>query len=759
MNEVIKMKLFTYFLLLTLFFTNIATQNFYTQEKVQRIVEGPVNTSAYIGDTVILKCRVENQEGTVQWLLEGFGLGTERDLPMFSRYRMVGSPMKGEYDLEITNVTGWDDGFYECQVSSSKQNNNFEKTKPAYLEILKVPEDYGIYDKQNAGKKHKKGDFVFSKEGVPLEETCFVSKTHPAPDIFWAITKSGTLDNILSWIGDDIPDTIYDKYFRNSTIPIQPGKIHSNLTFNNKRHFTQLSKVTTLIDPKFDNMKLTCIILHPTYNDPLLSTVTINLLFKPQVQVVIDSDNDTLKQGDEVRLMCNVNSKPEHSGKYTWYHNNEILKKATKKILYIEHLIPDDHNSRFTCRVSNPLGAGSNTIVLNVQYEPKFISPSQVKIVNQNDMAEFYCETHGNPKPKIYWRRAGDDQIINEGSNFTINNVQKWQTGEYECVAENKGFQPVILSHNLFIEGDLQVRANETVYIDSESTATLSCEFHGYPKPGDIIWTFNNENIITGRPSKRFNVVQIEKNYGVDSKLIIYDVENRDLGNYNCTASTIYTTVRATISLRSHSLMYKVSGLIKKVDFNMLLTLLVIFICIIFLLCGLGFLYCFYINKYKKKKTVYRLANKKHIGDIQVECAAIDDINFASVELLRNERTNSLGALTYNKVYESINQNNPDLDFNDSYGQGSYQSGYPVTFITTDSNSSQATTVLRYDNTNYGNNTTTFCGGDRNDFMNMEPLREIVTPDNESGTPLLNDCVNNNINQRDSPVSRISTHV
>ncbi|CEF61688.1 Hypothetical protein SRAE_0000080050, partial [Strongyloides ratti] len=87
--------------------------------------------------------------------------------------------------------------------------------------------------------------------------------------------------------------------------------------------------------------------------------------------------------------------------------------------------------------------------------------------------------------------------------------------------------------------------------------------------------------------------------------------------------------------------------------------------------------------------------NKKYVGNIQVEC--VDDINFASVELLRNERTNSLGALTYNK----------------------------------------ATTNLIYDSNNYGNNTITFCNNDRNKFMNMKLLRKIVTPDNENGRPLL----------------------
>ncbi|CEF61686.1 Poly-glutamine tract binding protein 1 [Strongyloides ratti] len=183
-------------------------------------------------------------------------------------------------------------------------------------------------------------------------------------------------------------------------------------------------------------------------------------------------------------------------------------------------------------------------------------------------MAEFYCKTHGKPKPRISWRKSDDEKIIHEGSNFTIKNVKKWQT----------------------------VRANDTVFVNHESIATLSCEFHGYPKPGDIIWTFNGENIITNRPSKRFNVIQIDKNYGVDSKLIIYNLESKDSGNYNCTALTIYTTVTTTISLHS-----------------------------------------------------YTFINKKYVGNIQVECAGVNSINFVSVELLRKERTNSFGVLTYKK--------------------------------------------------------------------------------------------------------------
>lgn len=53
----------------------------------------------------------------MQWVHNGFGLGTDRNLPQSDR-KMVGSPSQGEYHLEITNVTVKHDGVYQCQISA-----------------------------------------------------------------------------------------------------------------------------------------------------------------------------------------------------------------------------------------------------------------------------------------------------------------------------------------------------------------------------------------------------------------------------------------------------------------------------------------------------------------------------------------------------------------------------------------------------------------------------------------------------------------
>lgn len=46
--------------------------------------------SAVQDSTIVLKCIVKNREGQVQWTRGGFGLGTDRSLPEFDRYTIIG---------------------------------------------------------------------------------------------------------------------------------------------------------------------------------------------------------------------------------------------------------------------------------------------------------------------------------------------------------------------------------------------------------------------------------------------------------------------------------------------------------------------------------------------------------------------------------------------------------------------------------------------------------------------------------------------
>ena len=62
----------------------------------QRFANQPSPQTAVIGSTVVLPCRVINMVGELQWTRDDFGLGNERELLAFKRYKMIGSHEEGK---------------------------------------------------------------------------------------------------------------------------------------------------------------------------------------------------------------------------------------------------------------------------------------------------------------------------------------------------------------------------------------------------------------------------------------------------------------------------------------------------------------------------------------------------------------------------------------------------------------------------------------------------------------------------------------
>ena len=62
----------------------------------QAFVREPKNQIATVGDHVTLPCQVVNKRGVLQWTRDGFGLGTDRNLTGYDRYRMSGHDEEGK---------------------------------------------------------------------------------------------------------------------------------------------------------------------------------------------------------------------------------------------------------------------------------------------------------------------------------------------------------------------------------------------------------------------------------------------------------------------------------------------------------------------------------------------------------------------------------------------------------------------------------------------------------------------------------------
>ncbi|VDN31014.1 unnamed protein product [Cylicostephanus goldi] len=168
------------------------------------------------------------------------------------------------------------------------------------------------------------------------------------------------------------------------------------------------------------------------------------------------------------------------------------------------------------------------------------MSTPQEKEVNEGEPASFRCDAVGNPSPTILWTRAGDDQILSKGDT--------WQQGEYICTAVVEGFKHASVSHFLHIRGPPIITVPAEVAADVGETVEMSCHVSGRPKPLEVNWKKNGEDL--DYASGKMQVHQIPRSYGVESRLIIRDLREIDMGAYNCTANNGIGADAKTVTLQ-----------------------------------------------------------------------------------------------------------------------------------------------------------------------------------------------------------------
>lgn len=57
----------------------------------------------------------------------------------YPRYKMIGAISRGEYNLQIENVSVDDDGAYECQMLWGNKDNPQQVSAPGRLSVIAEP--------------------------------------------------------------------------------------------------------------------------------------------------------------------------------------------------------------------------------------------------------------------------------------------------------------------------------------------------------------------------------------------------------------------------------------------------------------------------------------------------------------------------------------------------------------------------------------------------------------------------------------------
>ncbi|KAI6200912.1 Irregular chiasm C-roughest protein [Aphelenchoides besseyi] len=708
---------------------------------VQRIVLGPTNTTVRLNELAVLKCRVEQQKGAVQWTRNGFGLGTSRGMEHYARYTMTGRASDGEYNLEIQNATIEDDGAYECQLLWGDQDNPSEVSSVAYLSVVATPEG-PVLEGENR-------ETVKANEDTMVRMKCVVKNGRPAAKIAWVVAMDKKAERITAFLNNA------SELLRPEHVRVQKAyTVHSsdNEQLGSDGFYTTISEIDFAPTKDDDNRYIVCLASHPTFNGKLrTASAALSVRYKPKVRVQLDEEASNLREGGRAVFKCLVDAKPNRDLTVNWQGYGDRLKAIDSQTAVVSDLKMEDHMAPIACVAKNSVGSTRAAINLTVHFRPRIMSTSQIRVVERGEAVTFHCEAVGNPKPEISWRKVGSDateHAMNKGNSLTLDSVHSWHVGEYECEASIKGFPTSKLSHYLHLKGPPVVKVVEPVY--GKTTIWLKCEVRSKPSPNKVVWQFNGKDINYNIEEGRINLEEVQRDYGFESKLTIHHVKPRDYGHYNCTAwnelghdSSVINIVEQTLEIRiKKTLRYAMSQVpwYAWMAAMLLLFFLALYCCLRTCCCCRRKKNCC-----PRGSEAIKPAKFSDCSDVTVRCEPLDaDAQQYFTDMFSaSPQFDSGSELIHHKDYISLPQNNPDLDYLPPPVYGSYYHAGAF---------NGPADYTANDRSHYDTNFSTYnpVSVRHLNVAPLETLPEVLTPDNDNGAFL---------NDGERAVSRVSTHV
>ncbi|XP_030007731.1 cell adhesion molecule 1b isoform X2 [Sphaeramia orbicularis] len=279
------------------------------------------NVSVIEGEMATISCRVKNNDDSVIQLLN-----PNRQTIYFkdvrplkdSRFQLVNFS-DNELRVSLSNVSLSDEGRYVCQLYT-------DPPQEAYADItVLVPPGSPIIESRE--------DVV--SEGNETELTCTAIGSKPAASIRWMKGEE-------ELTGETTVEETYD------------------------RMFTVSSRVRFSVTKEDDGVPVDCIIDHPAVKD-LLAQRHLEVLYKPEVKIVVTYPEGLTREGDNLDLTCIAEGKP-HPHQINWLRVDEDVPPhavVTGSDLYIENL-NKSYNGTYRCVASNAVGEAYDDYILYV---------------------------------------------------------------------------------------------------------------------------------------------------------------------------------------------------------------------------------------------------------------------------------------------------------------------------------------------------------------------------------------------------------
>lgn len=296
----------------------------------QRFAIEPVDKTAIINDTVLLACRVVNKMGAIQWTRDSFGLGMERELVGYPRYEMTGNDEEGDFSLQIRNVQLEDDARFQCQVGAADGVMGI-RSRDAVLTVHVPPDPPTIAE----------GEYMKTTAGTEVSLTCEAQNGKPAAELTW-----------LNQNGNPVPSD---------------QVVHTTHLLSDGKRANSVLKWTFVASKDHDGKTFTCRSENPALRKPHKARIRLKVKYPPAVMLIIQRER--VLEGEDVRFTCNATANPAVV-MYKWFRNDEVIVGYHATSYTMKQVSLADNGTKITCEVSNALGVGEASHVLNIHVEP-----------------------------------------------------------------------------------------------------------------------------------------------------------------------------------------------------------------------------------------------------------------------------------------------------------------------------------------------------------------------------------------------------
>ncbi|KAK7156740.1 hypothetical protein R3I94_006700 [Phoxinus phoxinus] len=478
----------------------------------------PRNVTVRAGATSLLKCEVLRASGAVQWVKDGLLLGPQRSLPGYPRYSMTGDQQKGQYHLQIFNVSLEDDGSYECQVGRSVSSRAIV-SRTAWLNVQIPPSQ--PYIQLESDEPWVEGD--------EYTVTCIAPDAKPPAEI------------TMFRDGEELTET--DSF---------------TMSGSQDKLLTTHAEVIIRAQSSYDTRRLTCRAKNPASPRALETGMTMRVYFPPQAPVIMGLENGEVNAGSFLKVVC-MSYGGNPLATLHWIKNGEVLStswevdvvsRRSSSMLRME-VKPEDNHAVLQCESVNQVSRSpmSLTRTLTVMFEPAEVTLLGSFEAVEGQEINLCCYTSSsNPPVHIRWwlgfkELNRTNVTISEGDNggmMTMSNLTHKVSREdnglpLTCEAFNKGTRfSSVRSEELIVYYPPQKvwldAPPPNVFLHSGTTLRLVCFSSGGNPTGQLVWLKNNKVVPTA--SK-----QVSSERGVSRDLLLTLQPSDNLATYRCDSS------------------------------------------------------------------------------------------------------------------------------------------------------------------------------------------------------------------------------